>query len=139
MPASQSSLALAAVVLSATAASCSTLRPASCVGGQQAAVQEFVYFGADKPAGEVSSTDWADFLATTVTPRFPAGLTAWQASGQWRSDTGELVHEPSHVLSLVHPADAASETAVGEIVAEYKNRFEQEAVLRVRSPACISL
>ena len=51
------------------------------------------------------------------------------------SDTGELVHEPSHVLSLVHPADAASETAVGEIVAEYKNRFEQEAVLRVRSPA----
>lgn len=99
----------------------------------------FTWRGADKPAGQVTPQEWADFLADTVTPRFPAGLTTWQASGQWRSETGSLVREPSYVLSLVHPPGEGSEAAIGEIVVAYKRRFEQEAVLRVRSDACMSL
>jgi len=102
-------------------------------------VQELVYFGTQTPTGGVSRDDWADFLATAVTPRFPAGLSTWQATGQWRSVTGELVHEPSYVLSLVHPGEEASDAAVAGIVAEYKHRFAQEAVLRVQSPVCMSL
>lgn len=129
---------LAAVPVVATLAACGSLG-GSCPGGQEVAVQELLYFGTEKPGGRVSAEDWAQFLSETVTPRFPEGLTAWQASGQWRSSTGGVVHEPSYVLSLVHPPDAAAEKAVQELVASYKARYQQEAVLRVRSPVCMSL
>ena len=131
--------AVTVALLVATTAGCASMHPSACPPGQQEAVQELLYFGADKPAGQVTPQNWSDFLADTVTPRFPAGLTTWQASGQWRSDAGSLVREPSYVLSLVHPPGAGSETAIGEIVDAYKRRFHQEAVLRVRSPACMSL
>jgi hypothetical protein len=130
---------IAVILLFATLASCSSMSPRSCLAGQEAAVQELLYFGADKPSGRVTPEDWSGFLAETVTPRFPQGLTAWQASGQWRSASGGIVREPSHVLSLVHPANAASESAIREIVDAYKSRFQQEAVLRVRSDVCMAL
>lgn len=130
---------IAALLFSAAIVSCSSMTPRSCQPGQRAAVQELLYFGADKPTGHVTAEDWSDYLAGTVTPRFPAGLTTWQASGQWRSASGGLVKEPSYVLSLVHPADAASESAIREIVDAYKSRFQQEAVLRVRSDVCMAL
>ena len=110
----------------------------SCPSGQQVAVQELLYFGTDKPSGRVTPEDWAQFLGETVTPRFPEGLTAWSASGQWRSASGAVVHEPSYVLSLVHPESASAEKAVQELVTSYKARFVQEAVLRVKSNVCMS-
>ena len=118
---------------------CGSMSLPACQSGQNAAVQELLYFGTDKPAGRVTPEDWAQFLSETVTPRFPAGLTAWQAAGQWRSASGTVVREPSYVLSLVHPPSTAAETAVAELIASYKARFQQEAVLRVVAHACISL
>ena len=138
MTTTTSRLLIAGLLALATTA-CASLRATSCAAGQTPAVQELVYFGTDKPQGQVTAQDWTEFLASTVTPRFPAGLSSWPATGQWRSQAGELVHEPSYVLSLVHPADATSEAAVAAIVDAYKQRFEQEAVLRVRSPACTTL
>lgn len=111
----------------------------ACQGGQDAAVQELLYFGTDKPSGRVTPEDWARFLSETVTPRFPDGLTAWQASGQWRSASGSVVQEPSYVLNLVYPPSAEAEKAVLELIASYKARFQQEAVLRVKANACSSL
>ena len=52
------------------------------------AVSELLYFGSATPEGRVSAEDWSAFLAETVTPRFPDGLTAWPASGQWRGKAG---------------------------------------------------
>ena len=79
------------------------------------------------------------FLRDEVTPRFPQGLTTWTASGHWRSQDGSLTREDSHVLNLVPGGDAATEQAVRELVESYKQRFRQEAVLRVKSHACTSL
>ena len=118
---------------------CSSLQHGGCAPGEQAAVSEFLYFGTDMPSGIVSSDEWAKFLSATVTPRFPAGLTVWQASGQWQSSDGKPTREVSYVLSLIHPADAQAETAVQAIVAEYKTHFHQDAVLRVKANACMSL
>jgi hypothetical protein len=131
----------AAVVVIATLAGCATAKSAavSCKSGEQTAVQDLLYFGTEKPSGRVTPQDWAQFLGEAVTPRFPDGLTAWQAWGQWRSAAGEVVQEPSYVLSLVHPDSAANEQAIGELVASYKSRFQQEAVLRVKFHACMSL
>ena len=118
---------------------CSSLQHGGCVPGERAAVSECLYFGTNTPGGVVSTEEWANFLGTTVTPRFPAGFTVWQAAGQWRSSDGKLTREGSYVLNLIHPADAEVETAVQAIVAEYKTRFHQDAVLRVKAYACISL
>jgi hypothetical protein len=130
---------IALTFILATLAACSTASTVPCGSGQQSSVQELLYFGREKPGGQVSAEEWAEFLNDTVTPRFPAGLSSWQASGQWQSASGALVREPSYVLSVVRPDDTKTETAVREIVTAYKSRFEQEAVLRVTSHACISL
>jgi hypothetical protein len=125
-------------LLALSLAACSTLDSAPCGPGEQRVVQDMLYFGTEMPSGRVTPDDWARFLAEVVTPCFPEGLTAWRASGQWRSATGTVMHEESHVLSLVHGDDAGAERAIREIVASYKARFRQEAVLRVRSFACMS-
>lgn len=77
-------------------------------------------------------------MRDTVTPRFPQGFTTWNASGQWRGADAKIVHEPSHVLLLVHGDDARSDQAVMEIIAAYKRQFQQEAVLRVKTAGCAS-
>lgn len=129
----------AAIILFALSlTACAALDPVSCMPGEQAGVQDLLYFGTEKPSGPVTPEDWARFLAEDVTPRFPEGLTTWQASGQWRSGTGALIHETSYVLSLVHPDNTGAETGVRDLVSAYKARFRQEAVLRVKSRACMS-
>lgn len=120
-------------------AACSTVGPRTCLPGQDAAVQELIYFGVEKPSGgRVTAEEWTRFLGEVVTPRFPKGFTTWDASGQWQSEAGGIVREPSHVLSVVHPAGADA-AAVGEVVEAYKTEFGQEAVLRVTSNVCMAL
>jgi hypothetical protein len=117
---------------------CTSVRQSSCAAGEQAMLHEALYFGTDRPGGVVTSADWASFLEGTVTPRFPQGLTSWEASGQWRNDKGAVVREASHVLHIVHLPDERSDKAIVELVAAYKTRFQQEAVLRVKTAACVS-
>ncbi|SFU40555.1 Protein of unknown function [Polaromonas sp. YR568] len=120
-------------------AGCATLSEPRCASNEQRLVSDLLYFGTAKPGGIVSSEEWSEFLRGTVTPKFPEGLSAWQASGQWRSAaTGAIVSEASHVLNLVHPETPAAEAAVQAVVADYKSRFQQEAVLRVKNTACVS-
>jgi Protein of unknown function (DUF3574) len=106
--------------------------------GEQGAVNEFLYFGTAKPKGVVTAEEWSEFLRSVVTPRFPEGLTAWQASGQWKSADGAIAREASYVLNLVHPENEPTEAAIRAVVSEYKSRFQQEAVLRVKGHACAS-
>ena len=129
---------IAAALAIATAA-CAPLYAPGCGPGQQAAVQDTLYFGTAKPISSVGADEWAAFLEETVTPRFPQGLTVSAASGQWRGADGAIVREATHVLQLVHAGEAAHDKAVTDIVATYKRRFEQEAVLRVKAKVCIAL
>ena len=118
---------------------CSTLYRQQCLPGERAVISEQLYFGTAKPDGSVSAAEWSAFLARSITPRFPAGFTVLPASGQWQSNNGGIVKENSFVVSLIHAQDEAAEQAVQAIVAEYKSQFQQEAVLRVKSPVCMSL
>jgi hypothetical protein len=117
---------------------CTGLGRQSCPGGQQAMTAEYLYFGVAKPEGQVSADDWRAFLDEVVTPRFSQGLSVWQASGQWKSAAGPIVREPSYVLNIVHESSEATDAAILGIMNSYKSRFRQEAVLRVRSTACVS-
>lgn len=130
---------LTIALLASSLMACAAIGTPYCAADQQEVISDLIYFGTDSPAGVVSDEAWTDFLREQVTPRFPAGLSVWQASGQWLGVDGQLTTERSFVLSLVHPEDPVAEGAVRTLIAEYKIRFRQEAVLRVYSRACSSL
>ena len=126
--------ALPALLLTA----CAATGAPSCAPHEERAVSDLMYFGTAKPGGIVTSQEWSEFLRSSVTPRFPRGLTVWPASGQWLGADGTLTQESSFVLSLLHCGDARDEAALRAIADEYKALFSQEAVLRVRSQVCTS-
>ena len=128
-------VALAAACLLAVGCASSGSR---CRGDEQPAIVDSLYFGTAMPGGFVSKQEWQGFLAEVITPRFPEGLTAWSAAGQWQDSSGELQREDSYVLHVVHKDEAKFETAVREVIETYKSQFHQEAVLRVRTATCIS-
>lgn len=109
-----------------------------CASGEEPYVNDLLYFGTAKPNGVVTPEDWSEFLRTSVTPRFPQGLTMWSASGQWQGSNGAIVQEDTFVLNLVHPNDLLHDRAVRAISTDYKQRFEQESVLRIKNPVCAS-
>lgn len=95
-----------------------------------------LYFGrAIGDTGRVSDSAFAVFLRDVVTPRLPDGFTVLHGEGQWRSGAGTVVREPAVLLEFVHHPDAASERALGELIADYKRRFAQESVMRLTLPA----
>ena len=126
------------VALALAIGGCSAQHQHTCGQGEQFVVHDTLSFGTVKPNGVVTPDEWQEFVQNTVTPRFPRGLATYDSSGQWRGADGTTVREASHVLVLDHPHDATSETAVLEIIATYKSRFQQEAVFRVKHDACIS-
>ena len=88
--------------------------------------------------GGVSDEEWRAFLADTVTPRFPDGLSVFDASGQWRDSEGGIVRERSKmVLILAEPSSDAARR-LDETAEEYKRKFSQESVLRVVDSACVA-
>lgn len=117
---------------------CATPAPLICPNGQTMMTSESLYFGTATPGGTVTAADWQGFLNDTITPRFPEGLSVWPASGQWKSTEGHIIREGSYVINIVHPGSLAASAALDEIVSEYKTAFQQEAVLRVRGPVCVS-
>jgi len=69
--------------------------------------------------GAVTDEAWARFLSSTVTPRFPDGLTVTDGAGQLRKDSGEIVKERSKVLTLVVWPDETALSRLNQIAAEY--------------------
>lgn len=133
-------LALAAV---AGALAATAFRPAAaasaahCGVGDTALVRDILYFGRNTPGGaELSDSAWQQYVDEVLTTRFPAGLTIWDAAGQWRGASGKVERERSKVLTLLHAGDERSDRLVAEAVGEYKRRFTQEAVLRERVTTC---
>ena len=125
--------------LALLACGCVTSAPVAlaCTAPLKPAVQVDLYFGRDKPAGgEVSEAEWAAFLAESVTPRFPDGLSVLAVEGQTRVPSGAVVRERTKLLVVVvfdAPAHAAK---VDEIVAAYNRRFGQHGVFRTERPVC---
>jgi hypothetical protein len=105
---------------------------------QRAWVEDTLYFGMSSPDGAVTEEQWQAFLAEAVTPRFPEGLTVWPAAGQWRGADGAVRREAARVLVILRPATPDGDQTLAEIVAQYKRRFRQEAVLQVRQPAQVA-
>jgi hypothetical protein len=137
-------LGLAVLALSPSVSGCAhppaagSAAPApACAVGDTSMVREVLYFGRNRPeGGTVSDAEWRAFLDEVVTPRFPAGLTVVQATGQWKGESGMVEQERSEIVTLLHDGGTAAREGVDELTAEYKRRFHQEAVLRERMGTC---
>ena len=117
---------------------CASLAPPTCPAGQSPGRAVQLFFGRD--IGDrvgVSEADFAQFVDTELTPRFPDGLTVLDAAGQWRGAAGVVGREPSKVVILALPGRTGDEAKLDAVRAAYKTRFSQEAVLIVTQPACL--
>jgi uncharacterized protein DUF3574 len=87
----------------------------------------------------VSETQFLNFLDREITPRFPDGLTVYDARGQYRdSERKRIVREPSKVVMIVLPGAAEDMARLAEIADAYKKRFRQQSVGIVLRQACVS-
>lgn len=93
-----------------------------------------LFFGRNKSDGtEVSLEEFNDFLSVTITPEFPDGLTVLDGIGQFRDEGGNTIQEKAKVLILLYPSNTRRQSSrkIERIRTAYKNRFEQQSVLRV--------
>jgi hypothetical protein len=131
-------IALAASGLLCSRAPAQTIVPTETVCGPlgTAYMRTTLYFGLNRKAGNISESQWKTFLREEVTPRFPQGLTVWEAGGQWKRADGMIVRERSKVLLLVHDDKPEVRSAIGSIIERYKRLFEQESVLWETARVC---
>jgi hypothetical protein len=129
---------IALVVACAALPACMSLRQENCRSEEQFAIHDSLYFGTAKPDGVVTGEQWAEFLGAVISPRFPQGLTVFRASGQWNMEDGTMAREATYVVQIIHPNEERFEKNVRELVAVYKEQFQQESVLRVTARSCVS-
>lgn len=115
-------------------------QPACTQPGESRMLQADLLFGRDIAGrGPVTDAERAAFLADTVTPRFPDGLTYWDTHGQWRDRaTGGITHEDSFVIRIIADDTPDTRARLAAIRQTYAKRFHQESVGITLVPACAS-
>lgn len=104
-------------------------------------VQTILIFGLSRPDGSVITQDeWQAFMDAYIIPRFGEGLTIIDTDGHWMMQSGELIKEDSRTILILYDAASAQQADVSiEVIKdEYKELFDQEAVLRIDSEAAVS-
>ena len=130
---------LGCVALAAVAAACTGSDAPVCPDGAEHYVEYRLFMGRSGDSGEVvDDAAWEAFLADSVTPRFPDGLTVLDARGQWRGSSGAILSERSKVLLVLAPPGDDAARLIAEVADEYIRTFEQESVLRVVGDTCAS-
>lgn len=124
--------------LLAALSGCVPGEPACPVAGQRPMLVAELYFGtAVSGRAPVDATEWADFLAVSVTPAFPEGFTSWDASGGWLDPrSGRSVREPSKVLLLAVTSAPDVPARLEAVMAAWRTRFGQQSVGLVTATAC---
>ena len=83
--------------------------------------------------------DGRSFLDHEVTPRFPDGLTVFDAYGQWRNhSSGNIGRLRTKVLVILHEDTPQKRAAIDEIRSAWKAATHDHSVLLVSQAAEIS-
>ena len=126
------------LALGLSLSACGGTPEAACLVGSEQFRTE-LFFGMNRENDvPVTDAEFDDFVDTAVTPRFRDGLTVYDADGQYLMDNGNLVHENSKIILLLHDGSAARSADINAIREEYKQRFHQESVLRIDSLSCVA-
>jgi len=98
-------------------------------------VQTTLYFGLNRPhESAITAAEWQSFVDNDVTPCFKDGLTIFEAKGQWLGQDSKVAREQSKVLMLIHSPERQSKKGIEAVHSRYKQRFQQESVMRVDAP-----
>jgi hypothetical protein len=82
-------------------------------------IQQDLYFGLNLPGGgEITQAQFQSFIDSVITPRFPAGLTIFDADER----------ENTKVVSLFVENTGESEAAIDEVVEAYNKQFGVSAL-----------
>lgn len=131
-----------AAVISLAAAGCVSVGvdedEGICPVGFDSGVEYQLFFGLDDSEGNrVSVEDWEAFVADTITPRFPGGMTIIDVHGQWQEPDGNIQREETILVrGLIAEHGDDSLRLVDEISAEFVRRFDQDPVWRIVRDAC---
>jgi Protein of unknown function (DUF3574) len=132
-------LRAAAILLLALAlASSAGAQLLDCRGGQRPTEVAQLLFG--RNIGNrlgVSESAWARFVDREIVPRFPDGLTVFDATGRYRV-ANRVAREPSKIVEIALPGTPEDMVRLNEIVEAYKSRFKQQSVGLIVRPACVS-
>lgn len=105
-------------------------------------VRSELYFGAgpvDLRDGGMAEIRWRAFLDREVTPRFPDGLTVFDAYGQWRDKgSGAPSRLWTKVLVILHEDSPANRAALDAIRLAWKASTRDQSVLLVSGPVEVS-
>jgi hypothetical protein len=105
----------------------------ACPPGLTAATAVDLYFG----RGGIAEAEWRDYLDRSLAARFPDGMTVFEAAGRWRDPkSGRVEVEESRVVRLVLLDARRADAALAGAIADYKDRFAQQSVLRVDQNVC---
>lgn len=105
-------------------------------------VRSELYFGVGTEgdaASNISEAQWRAFLDKEVTPRFPDGLTVFDAYGQWLfrgKDGPERLN--SKVLVILHEDSPQRRADIEAIRLAWKQATRHQSVLWSRQPAEVS-
>jgi hypothetical protein len=106
---------------------------------QETLTKDELYFGMSKPGGGmISEAQWEQFLNSEITPRFQDGLTVLDGYGQYLNSRGILAREKTKLVILIYSPSPEKNQAINEIIDSYKQKFQQESVLRVSSTVQVS-
>ena len=110
-----------------------------CADGGEPWTEYRLFMGRGSGGVEVvSDAAWEAFLADTITPRFPDGLSVIDVAGQGTTADGTLEKERTKMLLVLAPPGDEPMDRINEIGDEYKERFNQNSVLRVVTEACVA-
>lgn len=106
--------------------------PVVSLSAEAKLIQQDLYFRQNiSKGGEVSQQEFQVFVDNVITPRFPAGLTIFDANRQFIYNTSTPSKENTKVVSLFIEDTLESEAAINEIVEAYKQQFKGSAVKQV--------
>ncbi|HEY1798000.1 MAG TPA: DUF3574 domain-containing protein [Stellaceae bacterium] len=114
--------------------------PSACLmPNQHKMIVAELFFGRTR-AGHRAVTDaeWTRYLADTLTPNFPDGLTVFDGYGQSRNPATGVIGRSEGVKIVLIAADPTPDlpTRLNAVIDTYKSRFAQRSVGLITREEC---
>ena len=103
-------------------------------------IQTDLYFGQSKPDGSmITKAEWDDFHETQIARIFKEGSTTTTVTGNWKDPVShKLITEPTYVVTYYHKKSPQVSKQIDSLRNIYKNKFQQQSVLRVDKRSKVS-
>ncbi len=92
-----------------------------------------LYFGLSKKNGVVTEQEWNAFKVDFISKKF-SGYTELKSKGFWTNPKGETVSENSRLIIYLNKGTTADSIAIAYVIDNYKQKFNQESVLKIEKP-----